>query len=163
MNEKLAAHIAVLKLNTRLLVNCLDGVTEEHARKQLEPELNNMSFLVAHLIDARHYLAKMLGSNFPNPVAALTHAKKVGDVEELPSLEELRRGWNDVTEQLTDRLAIVTDGDLREESQQPFPIEDGTVLGGIAFLLQHESYHVGQLGLLRRLLGYPPMSYGDGT
>ena len=31
--------------------------------------------------------------------------------------------------------------------------------GSLAFLLQHESYHIGQLAYLRRLMGHEPMSY----
>jgi uncharacterized damage-inducible protein DinB len=29
----------------------------------------------------------------------------------------------------------------------------------IAFLVQHDSYHLGQIAFLRRQLGKPPMSY----
>jgi uncharacterized damage-inducible protein DinB len=29
----------------------------------------------------------------------------------------------------------------------------------IAFLVQHDSYHLGQVAFLRRQLGKPPMSY----
>lgn len=29
------------------------------------------------------------------------------------------------------------------------------------FVLHHESYHLGQLGMLRRQRGYAAMSYGD--
>ena len=39
---------------------------------------------------------------------------------------------------------------LNESSPQRFPIADSTRLGAIAFLAQHESYHVGQLALLAR-------------
>ena len=35
-----------------------------------------------------------------------------------------------------------------------FPIEDQTIRGGISFLSWHESYHVGQIGVLRTELGY---------
>jgi uncharacterized damage-inducible protein DinB len=42
---------------------------------------------------------------------------------------------------------------------QALPGADGTVLGALAFLAQHESYHVGQVALLRRQLGLPAMSY----
>jgi len=161
MIEKLSSHSAILNLNTRLVLNCLHGVSEEHAEQPVQTGLNSMSFLAAHLIDARHFLGKSLGSNFPNPVAVLADAKTIGDIKELPSLDELRQGWRDVTEQVTDRLAVLTDEDLDEHAGQPFPVEDGTVLGGIAFLLQHEAYHIGQLALIRRIHGYPAMSYGD--
>ena len=33
----------------------------------------------------------------------------------------------------------------------------------IAFLAQHDSYHLGQMGFLRRQLGKPAMSYARGA
>ena len=36
--------------------------------------------------------------------------------------------------------------------------DDGTVLGELAYLVQHDSYHLGQVSLLRRQMGLPPMS-----
>ena len=38
-------------------------------------------------------------------------------------------------------------------------LSDTTFAGAITFLAQHESYHVGQLALLRKGLGLGPMSY----
>jgi hypothetical protein len=40
-----------------------------------------------------------------------------------------------------------------------FPIGDATVLGLIAFMVQHDSYHIGQLALLRKHYGLPAMRY----
>jgi hypothetical protein len=38
-------------------------------------------------------------------------------------------------------------------------VGDRTLLGALAFLAQHESYHVGQLALLRKYAGLPAMRY----
>jgi membrane associated rhomboid family serine protease len=35
----------------------------------------------------------------------------------------------------------------------------GGILGGLFFLVQHESYHIGQMAILRKGLGYNAMSY----
>jgi uncharacterized damage-inducible protein DinB len=40
-----------------------------------------------------------------------------------------------------------------------FPIEGDTLLSVLAFFAQHDSYHVGQLALLRRQFGLAPMAY----
>jgi uncharacterized damage-inducible protein DinB len=29
----------------------------------------------------------------------------------------------------------------------------------LAFLVQHESYHIGQMALIRKYIGYPAMKY----
>jgi uncharacterized damage-inducible protein DinB len=44
-----------------------------------------------------------------------------------------------------------------------FPVPDPTPLGMLAFLAQHDSYHVGQVAFLRRQLGKPAMSYARGA
>jgi uncharacterized damage-inducible protein DinB len=38
-------------------------------------------------------------------------------------------------------------------------MDDSTRLGMIAFLTQHDSYHVGQAAFLRRQIGRPAMTY----
>ena len=39
------------------------------------------------------------------------------------------------------------------------PLEDSSVLGLFGFMVQHDSYHLGQLSLLRKYAGLPAMSY----
>jgi uncharacterized damage-inducible protein DinB len=48
---------------------------------------------------------------------------------------------------------------LEEPNVHRFPLEDTSRLGLIAFLAQHDAYHLGQIGFIRRQLGKPPMSY----
>jgi uncharacterized damage-inducible protein DinB len=38
-------------------------------------------------------------------------------------------------------------------------VDDGSVAAGLAFLLTHEGYHIGQMALLRKYLGHPAMAY----
>ena len=40
-----------------------------------------------------------------------------------------------------------------------FPLANGTLLGTLTFLVQHDSYHLGQLSLLRKYCGLPAMRY----
>jgi uncharacterized damage-inducible protein DinB len=56
-------------------------------------------------------------------------------------------------------LEGLTAGALAREGVHRFPIGDSTSLGFLAFLAQHESYHVGQAGFVRRQLGRPAMTY----
>lgn len=52
------------------------------------------------------------------------------------------------------RLQEVDSEQLNGELPQPFPIEEQNILGGVSFLAEHESYHIGQMGYLRVQLGY---------
>ena len=56
-------------------------------------------------------------------------------------------------------LGSLTPERLATPSPQRFPVDDGTLLGGLAYLVQHDAYHIGQVALLRRQLGHPAMSY----
>ena len=60
----------------------------------------------------------------------------------------------------TNPLSLVPD-DARgiDDFRLPPPLARPALLGTIAFLMQHESYHVGQMGLLRKELGHPAMAY----
>jgi len=64
-----------------------------------------------------------------------------------------------VSDHLETVLGALTTERLDEPAPQRFPIDDETVLGEIAFLVQHDSYHIGQVALLRRQLGLPAMRY----
>jgi uncharacterized damage-inducible protein DinB len=53
----------------------------------------------------------------------------------------------------------LTAGELAEPNVHRFPLGDSSRLGLVAYLVQHDSYHLGQIGFIRRQLGKPPMSY----
>ena len=160
MNAMVAPLHAVLELNTRLLPNCVRDVDEAEALRRLEGPTNNMAFLAAHVLDARVYLATYLGLEMESPLPReMQEARSLDEVSELPSLEGTLASWEEVWEALDGRLRAVREEDLLAWSPRSFPVEDPTVRGGVAFLVQHESYHIGQLALLRRAFGYEAMEY----
>lgn len=150
----------LLRLNTKLLTNCLDGLDDEAARRRIDDKTNNVAFITCHLVDARYFLATYLGLEAVNPLKeVLEGLKSIEDFTEFPLIREVLAAWEDVSGLLAERLQHLEPADLEAKSSQKFPIADDTVLGGIAFLIQHDSYHIGQLGLLRKSLGLQPMSY----
>lgn len=159
MNTRLSALIEILELNTRLFLNALDGVDDEKARARPAGG-NNMAFIACHLLDARCYLAGMIGIEYEMPYASLLDgARSVDDLEDYPPLDGVRDAWRVVSGLLSERMADMKDSELARTPSQRFPVSDRTLLGGIAFLLQHDSFHVGQLAQLRSQLGLGPMSY----
>jgi uncharacterized damage-inducible protein DinB len=151
---------AVFRLNTDLVVNCLAGVDDATAWKQVTGDTNHMAFVLAHLITARHLIADAFGSPLPSPLeGVMDRATKVADVTELPPVDELLGHWLAVSAHLSDALAQLPDEALAESTRMRFPIEGDTRLSVLAFWVQHDSYHVGQLALLRRQLGLAPMTY----
>ena len=109
MDNRVAPLAEILRLNTTLFRNCLDGLTDEQAATRPAGATNNAAFVAAHL--------------------------------------------------LRDRLAALTPADLDAPSDARFPLFNGTRLGTLTFLVQHDSYHVGQLSLLRKYCGLPAMRF----
>jgi uncharacterized damage-inducible protein DinB len=160
-----AAHWSRLfALNADLLLNTLDGLSEEQAGRPAVPEGNTIAFLVAHLTDSRHFLTTLLGHPLPNPLeASLAGARSLADVKTMPALASLRAAWVAVSRHLEAVLASCDRIRLEQPCTQRLPGSDGTLDGAIGFLLQHDSYHLGQIALLRRQHGLPAMSYHRGA
>lgn len=160
MHPLVAPLHGLFRLHTRLYLNCLEGVDDHAARRRPDGRTNSLAFVAVHLVDARHFLAAYLAAEAANPFAALLKdARGIDDVEGLPGVEEVRAAWRGVSEVLDARLAALTEEEIRAASPQAFPVEDRSVLGGIAFLAHHDAYHVGQMALLRKHLGFGPMQY----
>ncbi len=160
MNTQLAPLLSTLNLNTKLLLNVLEGVSDALAATRPNVHTNNIAFITCHLIDARHFLASITGRVTEKPFKEiLESAKTVEDIDEYPAVDELKAAWEDISRILADHWVQLADELLAEKSPQAFPLEDKTILGGITFLLAHESYHIGQLGFLRRYFGLSPMKY----
>lgn len=162
MDSRLVPLHAMLRLHTRLFLNCFDEVSDETARLRPNEDTNSMAFIALHMHDARHYLAKFVGMEETNPFEQITAAaRSIDEIEIYPSLAEMRTAWLEVTAAL-DRGFRELDSEFL--SQPPpkvefeFPFEDRSLLDGIGFLLHHEAYHLGQLALLRRIHRLPAMS-----
>lgn len=164
MQPQIAPLAAILDLNTDLLLNCLDGLSEAEAEHRLAAGGNSVAFLAAHLTDSRHFLAARLGSSLANPLARfLADARGIEEIREWPSLDEIRTAWRAISDHLQRILADLTAAEVSQPDSHRFPLADRTLLGVLAFLVQHDSYHVGQVAFIRRQLGKPAMSYARQT
>ena len=160
MDSRLTPLRTLLALNTRLFLNCLDGMDDAAALARPSGSTNSAAFVAAHLVDSRAFLAGLLGPPVESPFRVeLEGARGIDDVRALPSVDRLRAAWRELSALVDGRLAAATADALDARSATRFPVDDGTVLGALAFLLQHDSYHIGQLALLRKYAGLPGMTY----
>ena len=119
-----------------------------------------MAFIALHAIDARYFLVKLLGEAIESPFKkSLENVNSIDELVKYPKLGAILSSWSKISALLKKRFSTVTEDALMQDSPQPFPVEDKSLLGGIAFLLEHESFHIGQLALIRKYLGYDPMGY----
>jgi hypothetical protein len=160
MDIRVAPLAEILRLNSVLFRNCLDGLTDEQAAVRPTNGTNSAAFIAAHLASSRFYLLKTLGVQEPDPLASYLDGRKgIDDIAQLPSLREVDEAWTKGAHLLRDRLDALTAAEIDAPSSVPFPLANGTLLGTLTFLVQHDSYHIGQLSLLRKYCGLPAMRY----
>jgi uncharacterized damage-inducible protein DinB len=89
----------------------------------------------------------------------LQGAKTIDDIKELPPLADVVAAWTAASHALRESLGGLDAAALDGPPKARFPAGGATMLGALTFLVQHDSYHVGQLSLLRKHAGLPAMSY----
>lgn len=161
MHPSLAPLHAILDLNTRLLKNCFADVSDQIAGRIVAERTNTMIFIAVHCLDARVFMTEIAGAPVTHPFPHIASARRVEDIESYPSVNELHRCWIDVSYGLCRAVETLAQDALQSSSPQRFPIGDQSRLGALSFLVQHESYHIGQLSLLRRIHGFASMSYAE--
>ena len=160
MDTSIRPLAAILRLNQRLMINCLDGLDDEAAQRRHASGVNSASFSAAHVTDSRFFILRTLGGSLDNPLSAsLDKAKSIDDITEWPALNTIRAAWNAASGAIDARLEALTAEELAAPSERGFPGVERTRLGVLTFLVQHDTYHIGQLALLRKAAGLPAMSY----
>lgn len=137
----------------------LEGVSHEESLRSPEPFGNNANWVLGHLVDSAEGVLGLLGQPRVLDSGALARYRRgtsplIDAAEALP-LERLLEVWDEASKRINVGLKSIPE----ERIDAPVPADltwMGTTIGAaVAFVSFHQSYHAGQLGLLRRLLGKP--------
>jgi uncharacterized damage-inducible protein DinB len=134
----------------------LEGITDEEALLLPQPGGNSINWIAGHIITGRQGFLKAFGrpSIFEGEtVAAYRRGTKPADEMPVP-LSKLREMLAQSHQALVELISTFDDETLARKA--PFsPGNDPTenVESLLGKLVVHESYHGGQLGMARRLIG----------
>jgi hypothetical protein len=78
------------------------------------------------------------------------------DAAQYPPREEILSVYHRVHERALQELARYSDEDLQDPVPEPYAVFPNK-LGSVFFCSAHEMLHAGQIGLIRRQLGKPPV------
>ena len=134
-----------------------DLTSEDWARQASSEGGNTAHWILGHLAAARRVLARRVGadvSNEPWEEAFGRNAKPDG-TGGYPAPSILLEDMKTIGAALEQRLSGMDEAAGNEEWLEKFPDGSRTVAGGAHFLYFHEVYHIGQLGLMRRIAGKP--------
>lgn len=145
----------IFAFNATLVHLGLEDMTDEHARWRMrDGEGSSILFLVGHMLSSRVVVLNTLGHETDNPYKERFGStfRPLADDDEI-SVAELARQWDEIAEKLAAALGQISE-DQALAPVEGYPIPDQTVRGALMFRAWHESYHTGQLGLMRTELGY---------
>jgi len=147
----------------------LEGIDDKDGSKTVYPDGNSLEWIAGHLITGRYrnllrldldvttykHLKKFIDESKPPP-NAIAFDKDAP----YPALSASVEQWQMYAELFLKALESADADTLQREL--PFPIPGGgrTVLDALAFVAVHESYHIGQMSIIRKSLGYPSMKLG---
>ncbi|MCP4631558.1 MAG: DinB family protein [candidate division Zixibacteria bacterium] len=146
--------IQLIELNAGAMKFILDGINEDNVHNRPAENCNSAHFIFGHMINSRVEMVKILGAEASHPWGEIfSYGAKIKESSPYPPLKELQEVWDDATKKLKERLDEITVEEL--DAEGPFEIKPlpKTIGGCISFLIFHESYHIGQIGYLRRFLG----------
>jgi len=162
ISKTLQIIIPAFRMQTQMFDNALYGIKEKDALKRIEEKTNHIIWMTGNLVNCRYWLANTLGIGDSDPNEKLfAEAKALDEHLDYPSLDALKKEWHKISPKIYKRLLTITD----EELQQPYDfgmkvdfIEENK-LNMIGMATDRLSYLFGQIGLMRKILGYEGIKY----
>ena len=153
--------VAQLRFTRGELLRCLEGVSDEDARRRLEP-MNCISWIIGHLANQEnaYWVRWAQGKELaPDLNAQVGYGKPAST----PPLEEMWAVWREVTAAADAYLDTLTPAELQthlEWKGKTLPESIGTMLLRNIF---HYWFHCGEAHAIRQQLGHPdlPQFVGD--
>lgn len=144
------------RFNNGFLLNTVKDLSPEEWLRRPNDGSNHIAWIVGHVIWARKAVLSKLGTEWSTPWLGLfARGNKLDDSATYPSSDTLIDAWKEVGEVLNSALENASDEALGCAVNPPGPPSaDGKVSGQVRFLAWHETYHVGQVSLIRGMMGH---------
>lgn len=151
-------------LHQRLFNNVLDGFSDEETNARLIgfPQVNHVKYLAGHLLNSQYGIAMIAGLKPRvkwDELFAVMGRSEAKDDFPYPGVGEIIAEWNELYLPVREGLENLSPEQISSRPQAPFDAVADSVGQLFAFICHHQAYHIGQIGILRRAVGKPPMSY----
>lgn len=151
----LAPLAMMFRINETLISRSLDGLTDDQLWERPTEHNNPMLWLVGHVVRSRARLLAALGDAFDTGWGdAFARGSVVESRARYVARGEIMEVMQAVNQRLYPKLESLQDADIAQPASGPVPVIK-TIADLTTFLTMHESYHVGQLGYIRKALGLP--------
>jgi uncharacterized damage-inducible protein DinB len=132
----------------------MKGISD--ADSLLAPSGNSINWIVGHLLATRNSICKLLNCDpimTPEQCEPYSRGSDAGNTDDFIPLKDLMKLFKQSQQTILDQIAELTD----EQLTTPIPTDNenkpDTLANQLLFFNFHEAYHVGQIGMMRRLIG----------
>jgi hypothetical protein len=140
--------------NSGFLPKVVADLTPEQWLSRPSDHSNHITWIVGHVIWARHAVINRVGGSWFCPgLEPFARSAKLGESSSYPTSDALLALWSDSATALDAALSALTPEALAAPAPPGPPSPDGKVSGFISVLAWHETYHLGQIAYLRTWLG----------
>ncbi len=148
----------ILNINNLTILSVYKDLKPEHYYSQLEGSyFAPISWQAGHITNNRFQIAEVLGidlSTIEREMKTPELYNKAYDTSLKYDGIEIKNDWDTITEKINGRLAIITEIEFTATIETKLPTQDKSPRGIMSFMMWHESYHLGQMGGLRKYFGY---------
>jgi hypothetical protein len=153
-------------LHSKLFNNVLEGIEDIKGSKRLSERVNHLQWIAGHVTNSRYRFTAPLGLEMSFPYADCYNDftqpppfnRIIDSSVKYPSLTEIKKYWNELAPVFVERISGLTAVQLESESAIAVPTGK-SLLDLFSFIASHESYHIGQMSIIRKYLGLSAMSY----
>ena len=148
--------VTQLTIAHRAIKMNIDGVSHDESLLHPQPAGNSVNWVLGHIVTARSRMLTFRGEPGVIDNAAMEQYRRGsdGNVPNPLPLADLIAALDRAQSAFIAALKRITDAELAAKSPFPSPAgPDASLAEALAGMVFHEAYHVGQLGLLRRLAG----------
>jgi uncharacterized damage-inducible protein DinB len=153
---------------TDWFLSVLEGIDDKDGARTISENTNSLEWLAGHLITGRYRNMSRLGiqldtylhiDKFVNKTIPPPNAIPFSKTIEYPALSDSIEQWNKYSKLFLETLRNCDDEILKTVT--PLSLLTGnTVEDVLTFIVLHETYHIGQMSIIRKTLGYSEMKLG---
>ena len=150
----------IFQANDGLIRQTLSDLPAEALWKQPGGQGNSIMWIVGHITQTRAGLLSLLGERASTGWGELfRRGAQRQDPTAYPAPQAIKAVGVDLTTRLRAKLETITEDELAAPINTAVKLPNVNTVGdALAFFAFHEAYHVGQLGYVKKALGYSPIA-----
>jgi hypothetical protein len=145
----------IFKFNNGLIKRSLDGLSDDDTWRQMAGLGNPIAWVLGHITETRGSILRDLGAPIDVGWGGIfKRGSERRDRTDYPSRQEIEAHWIATRHPMRDAFAAISGEKLASPATREIVPGMKTFSDQIGFYAAHEAYHVGQIGFIRKQLGY---------